>query len=261
MRYPFVFITVALLWSVAVGKKQQPEQKASHSDTVWTKVPKGSRAAVECMRAVGELLDSSGADSMNYDSIYTVARERWIHFTLGDGISERSRQTVWRSRDKMPPLSVDKASLILALDMVGLGVLRVPHLTPSIAHAARVKGGIVFAEIADGYVWLEHSKSRRRRSRLTFSNGKSLRQPNRKRIRALSDDMPVRDWFVVLPTEGAMCSLLKRHIRPGGVVVGAMQWYPGILRRYFELTRGETQREDWPLLLRENPCKAGGSPR
>jgi hypothetical protein len=261
MRYPFVFIAATLLWCPVFGKGQRPEERTAGEDTVWTTVPKGSKAAVECLRTVAKLLDSSGADSTNYDSVYALARQRWIQFSLGDGISERPRQTVWRPRDEVPPLSVDKASLILALDMLGLGVLDAPRLTPTVAYAARGSRGIVFAELADGYVWLERIKPGQRKSRLTFSGGTSFRHPNRERIRRLSDDATVRDWFVVFPSGGAMCSILARYTRPGGVVVAGLQWYPGILRRHFERTRGEAEAEDWPLLLRDNPCEAGGEPR
>ena len=261
MRHAFVFIAATLLWCPVVGKEQQPEEKHAGDDTVWTTLPKGSRAAVECLRTMASLLDGSGAGGTNYDSMYALARQRWIQFSLGDGISERPRQTVWRSRREVPPLSVDKASLILALDMLGLAVLAAPRLTPAVAYAARGSGGIVFGELADGYVWLERIEPGRRKPRLSFSNGTSFRHPNRERIRMLSDDATVRDWFVVFPTDGAMCSILARFSRPGGGAGTGFQWYPAILRRHFARTRKEGEAHDWPLLLRDNPCEAGGGPR
>ena len=252
-------LLAALLFFPLVVSCVKPVHSLSplfYQDLGVTTVEKADRSYVLAIRELVRLFEGTMHRQISFDSLWNSTRGLWVSQVYSyDSLQDSGvvRQQSWPSTGKVPSVTLGKASWVLAMHSLGLGIVGMDRMSLPAAQLAMKYGGVVFIELPTRYYWIDGISGGADRFDIWLSDSSHHECDANGNTKNFCADS-VRQCIIVLPNDSLVCPFIKAvavNIRSGKP---HLYWYPGFLKEYARQVLGNKRQELFSWIPDRYPC-------
>ena len=219
-------------------------------------VEKADRSYVLAIRELLRLFEGTMHRHVSFDSVWNSTRGQWVSQVYSyDSLQDSGlvRQQSWPNKGKVPPVTLGKASWVLAMHSLGFGVVGMDRMSVPVAQLAMKSGGVVFIELPTRYYWIDGISARGDRYDVWLSDSTHRECDANGHAKNYCTDS-VRQCIIVLPSDSLVCPFIKAvamNVRTGKP---QLYWYPGFLKEYARQVLGNKRGDLLQSVPDKYPC-------